>query len=54
MEDLITSDSIKVAGISLGNFGLSLTELSIIIQCFVGILSIIYLVFKIKQLRKNG
>jgi len=45
-------DSIKVSSASLMNFGLSLTEVSIILQCIVAVLTIIYLIFKINRIRK--
>ena len=45
-------DSVKVSSASLINFGLSLTEVSIILQCIVAILTIIYLIFKINNIRK--
>ena len=45
-------DSIKVSSASLMNFGLSLTEVSLILQCIVAILTIVYLIFKINKVRK--
>jgi hypothetical protein len=45
-------DSIKVSSASLMNFGLSLTEVSLILQCIVAILTIVYLIFKINNVRK--
>mgnify|MGYP003133886574 FL=1 len=45
-------DSLKVSSASLMNFGLSLTEVSLILQCIVAILTIIYLIFKINNVRK--
>jgi hypothetical protein len=45
-------DSIKVSSASLINFGLSLTEVSLILQCIVAILTIVYLIFKINNVRK--
>jgi hypothetical protein len=45
-------DSLKVSSASLMNFGLSLTEVSLILQCIVATLTIIYLIFKINNIRK--
>jgi hypothetical protein len=45
-------DSLKVSSASLMNFGLSLTEVSLILQCIVAVLTIIYLIFKINNVRK--
>ena len=45
-------DSLKVSSASLMNFGLSLTEVSLILQCIVAILTIVYLIFKINKIRK--
>jgi hypothetical protein len=45
-------DSIKVSSASLMNFGLSLTEVSLILQCIVAVLTIIYLIYKINRIRK--
>ena len=45
-------DSLKVSSASLMNFGLSLTEVSLILQCIVAILTIVYLIFKINNIRK--
>jgi len=45
-------DSLKVSSASLMNFGLSLTEVSLILQCIVAILTIVYLIFKINNVRK--
>jgi len=45
-------DSIKVSSASLMNFGLSLTEVSIILQCIVAVLTIVYLIYKINNIRK--
>ena len=53
MEELIHSDAVKVAGISFGNFGLSLTGVHVILQCIVAVVSIVYLIYKILKMR-NG
>ena len=45
-------DSIKVASASLINYGLSLAEVSLLLQCIVAIMTIIYLAYKINNIRK--
>tara|TARA_R100000656_G_C3852439_1_gene107886 strand:- start:289 stop:444 length:156 start_codon:yes stop_codon:yes gene_type:complete len=51
MEDFIHNDVVKTTCVSLGNFGLSLTGVHTVLQCIVAIVSIIYL---IKKIRKKG
>ena len=46
-------DSIKVASASLVNYGLSLSEVSLFLQCIVAIMTIIYLAYKIIKIRKS-
>ena len=45
-------DSLKVATVSMANYGLSLTSISLILQCVVAIMTIIYLGYKIKNIRE--
>jgi len=45
-------DSLKVTTASLMNYGLSLTEISTLLQCVVAIMTIIYLGYKITNIRK--
>jgi len=45
-------DSLKVSSVSIVNYSLSLAEVSLILQCVVAILTIIYLIFKINNIRK--
>ena len=45
-------DSLKVATVSMANYGLSLTSISLILQCVVAIITIIYLGYKIKKIRE--
>lgn len=45
-------DSLKVASASLMNYGLSLTEVSLLLQCIVAVMTIIYLGYKIINIRK--
>ena len=46
-------DSVKVASVSIANYGLSLTSISLILQCIVAIMTIIYLGYKINNIRKQ-
>ena len=46
-------DSLKVATVSMANYGLSLTSISLILQCVVAIMTIIYLGYKIKSIRSK-
>jgi len=46
-------DSLKVSSASLMNYGLSLTELSTALQCVVAVMTIIYLAYKINNIRKS-
>jgi|TARA_R100000908_G_C3631121_1_gene71928 hypothetical protein len=45
-------DSVKVTSASLMNYGLSLTEVSLLLQCVVAVMTIIYLGYKIIKIRK--
>jgi len=45
-------DSTKVAIASMSNYGLSLTSVSLTLQCIVAFLTIIYLLIKIKNTGK--
>ena len=47
-------DSLKVAGVSLANYGLSLTEVSLALQCMVAVMTIVYLGYKIINIRKDS
>ena len=42
-------DSLKVSFASLFNYGLSLAEVSLFLQCIVAVMTIIYLGYKIKR-----
>ena len=46
-------DSLKVASVIIANYGLSLTNVSLILQCVVAIMTIIYLGYKINNIRKS-
>ena len=45
-------DSVKVASASLMNYSLSLTSISTALQCVVAVMTIIYLGYKIKNIRE--
>ena len=45
-------DSVKVTTASMFNYGLSLTEISTLLQCIVAVMTIIYLGYKIVNIRK--
>lgn len=47
-------DSLKVCCISLGNWGLSMTEVSVAVQIAVGCATLVYLVMKTYYLRRNN
>ena len=51
--NVVGTDSLKVAGVSLGNYALSLTTLSLALQCIVAVMSIVYLAYKIKKIRSD-
>lgn len=46
-------DSLKVSGISFMNYGIHLSNVNLILQCIIGIMTIIYLAYKIKQIRSS-
>ncbi len=46
-------DSLKVATVSMANYGLSLTTISTALQCVVAIMTIVYLGYKINNIRKG-
>jgi hypothetical protein len=46
-------DSVKVSSASLVNYGLSLAEVSLLLQCVVAVMTIIYLGYKITNIRKQ-
>ena len=47
-------DSLKVCCISVGNWGLSLTEVSVAVQIAVGGATLVYLIMKAYYLRRNN
>ena len=46
-------DSFKVASVSIANYGLSLAHVSLLLQCVVAVMTIIYLAYKINIIRKQ-
>ena len=46
-------DSLKVASISFINYGIHLSNINLILQCVIGLMTIVYLTYKIKQIRSN-
>ena len=42
-------DSLKVSGISFMNYGIHLAEINLILQCIIGVMTIVYLSYKIKN-----
>ena len=50
---MVKMDSVKVASASLMNYGLSLTTISTALQCVVALMTIVYLGYKINNIRKG-
>jgi hypothetical protein len=46
-------DSLKVSGISFINYGIHLSNVNLMLQCIIGLMTIVYLAYKIKQIRSN-
>ena len=46
-------DSCKVACVSLVNYGLSLTDVSLALRCMVAVMTIVYLSYKISKIRSG-
>jgi len=46
-------DSFKVASVSIANYGLSLAQVSLLLQCIVAVMTIVYLGYKINIIRKQ-
>ena len=42
-------DSLKVSGISFMNYGIYLAEINLILLCIIGVMTIVYLTYKIKN-----
>ena len=46
IEEILHSDTLKVLGVSAGNFGMSLTEINAILQFILAIISICWMIRK--------
>jgi hypothetical protein len=46
-------DSLKVSGISFINYGIHLSNVNLTLQCIIGLMTIVYLAYKIKQIRST-
>jgi len=46
-------DSVKVSSISFANYGIHLAEINLLLQCVIALMSIVYLSYKIKNIRKT-
>ncbi len=45
-------DSLKVASISFANYGIHLAEINLLLQCVIAVMTIVYLTYKIINIRK--
>ena len=46
-------DSLKVSALSFANYGIHLANINLILQCIIGIMTIVYLGYKIINIRKD-
>ena len=46
-------DSVKVSALSFANYGIHLANINLILQLVIGIMTIIYLGYKIKSIRSK-
>ncbi len=46
-------DSLKVTALSFANYGIHLANINLILQLVIGIMTIVYLAYKIKNIRSN-
>jgi hypothetical protein len=44
-------DSLKVSSLSFANYGIHLANINLIIQLVIGVMTIVYLIYKIKNIR---
>ncbi len=44
-------DSLKVSSLSFANYGIHLANINLILQLVIGIMTIVYLIYKIKNIR---
>jgi hypothetical protein len=46
-------DSLKVSSLSFANYGIHLANINLIIQLVIGVMTIVYLIYKIKNIRSK-
>jgi len=46
-------DSLKVTALSFANYGIHLANINLILQLVIGVMTIVYLTYKIKNIRSN-
>jgi hypothetical protein len=46
-------DSLKVSSLSFANYGIHLANINLILQLVIGIMTIVYLIYKIKNIRSK-
>jgi len=46
-------DSLKVTALSFANYGIHLANINLILQLVIGVMTIVYLAYKIKNIRSN-
>ena len=46
-------DSVKVSALSFANYGIHLANINLILQLVIGVMTIIYLGYKIKSIRSK-
>jgi hypothetical protein len=44
-------DSLKVSSLSFANYGIYLANINLILQLVIGVMTIVYLIYKIKNIR---
>ena len=44
-------DSLKVSALSFANYGIHLANINLILQLVIGVMTIVYLMYKIKNIR---
>ena len=44
-------DSLKVSSLSFANYGIHLANINLILQLVIGVMTIVYLIYKIKNIR---
>ena len=47
-------DSLKVSALSFANYGIHLANINMVLQCVIGVMTIVYLAHKITQIRRNA